>query len=131
MKHHHVRRLSEQEGPSTGGTRRSPTKRQRKEIIAKTGGKCHVCGGSAGKHWQADHLVPHRMGGMGAADNYLPICRRCNTLRRSYSPTVQQFIMQLGIYARAEIRDKSDLGEDLLRLFLRRHRQNQNRRRAQ
>jgi hypothetical protein len=57
-----------------------------KQIWKKTGGTCHICGGRAGKRWQADHVVPWHLGGSREADNYLPICRECNGLRWSHDP---------------------------------------------
>jgi 5-methylcytosine-specific restriction endonuclease McrA len=68
--------------------RGSLTPSVRREIWAKTGGTCHVCGGRAGKRWQADHVVPWQLGGGRTADNYLPICRECNGLRWNHEPRV-------------------------------------------
>ena len=69
--------------------RRSPgrghslTRKQRERVRAKTGGTCHVCGGTLGSDWQADHVVPHHLGGAHVEDNYLPACRVCNRLREN------------------------------------------------
>ena len=110
------------------GSKTRLTAAQRTAILAKTACTCHVCGGRAGKSWQADYVKPHRLGGQGSAENGLPICRECNTARRSYSPKVQQLIMRLGIYARSEIRHGSPVGEELLRIYLQRQRNNRARR---
>jgi hypothetical protein len=63
-------------------------------------------------------------------DNYLPICRECNTIRRGHDPAVLRLIMRLGTYARNEIRHETELGERLIPLFLRRQRVNRSRRKA-
>ena len=83
-----------------------------------------MCGGRAGRTWQADHVVPHRLGGTHSIENYLPICRKCNVTRRSHSPEVQRVIMRLGTYARAEVKGQTELGEQLVQLFLRRDKGN-------
>ncbi len=102
---------------------------QRREILAKTGGRCHVCGDRAGKSWQADHVLHHQLGGGHSIDNYLPICRECNSLRWSYSPRVMRLIMRLGVYAKREVRHGTALGEGLVRLLIRRLGVNRKRRR--
>jgi len=128
VKYHHIRRLCALEKPGNVTPRATLTDRERAAIFAKTAGTCHVCGGRAGKTWQVDHIVPHRLGGEASVENCLPICRECNTLRRSHSPRVQQLIIRLGTCARNEIRHETDLGEQLLRLLLRRLKNNRARR---
>jgi 5-methylcytosine-specific restriction endonuclease McrA len=128
LKHHHIRRLCALEGPGDVTPRATLTKRERATVLDKTAGTCHVCGGRAGKTWQADHIVPHRLGGRDSVENYLPICRVCNRLRRSHSPRVQQLIIRLGTYARREIGRQTDLGKKLIELLLRRHKENRARR---
>ena len=75
----------------------------RKQIWKKTGGTCHVCGGRAGKRWQADHVVPWHLGGSREAENYLPICRECNGLRWSHDPKLIRLILRMGVYAKNAI----------------------------
>jgi 5-methylcytosine-specific restriction endonuclease McrA len=128
MKHNHIRTLCMKDVRRSTTVRHALTPGERREVFRKTGGKCHVCGGRAGKQWQADHVVPHRLAGKHALDNYLPVCRDCNTLRRSHAPKVQQLIMRLGTYARNEIRNQTVLGEQLLALLLRRWNTNRTRR---
>jgi len=116
--------------------KRSPAKQPRARlsradrnyIFQKTGGKCHVCGGSLGVRWQADHVIPHILGGQATLDNYLPICKECNRLRWFHSPDVIRLIMRLGIYAKNEIRNQTGLGENLLGLLLKRLETNRSRR---
>ena len=94
---------------------RGLTSKQRVRIRAKTGGTCHVCGGPLGSDWQADHVVPHHLGGPHTEDNYLPACRTCNRLRWMYSPRVLQLVIRFGLIAKQEIRHNTQLGEQLLR----------------
>lgn len=63
-------------------------------------------------------------------DNYLPICRECNGLRRSYSPAVLRLILRLGTYAKNEIRHETDSGDEIIRTFLRRQKCNRARRKG-
>jgi 5-methylcytosine-specific restriction endonuclease McrA len=98
------------------GTRRSLTPRQRAHVFAKTAGTCHVCGGEAGKGWQADHVIPHQHGGAHSLDNYLPICKECNRLRWSYRPEVLRLMLRLGVYIKHEIRHDTKLGRRLIKL---------------
>ena len=128
MKEHHIRTLCQLSKKRNGKPRATVARSVRQELLKKTAGKCHVCGGPAGKSWQADHLVPHRHGGTTDSANLLPICRACNVLRRSFEPAVQRLIMQLGIYARREIRDQTRIGQEFVRLVLARLRSNRRRR---
>ena len=89
-----------------------------------------MCGGRAGKRWQADHVVPHKLGGAAAEDNYLPVCKECNRLRWSHAPNVIRLIMRLGTYAKNEIRQETELGEQLIRLLLGRLKISQKRRKS-
>jgi 5-methylcytosine-specific restriction endonuclease McrA len=89
----------------------------RAAVRAKTGGKCHVCGGTLGDRWQADHVVPLNQGGRSKANNFLPVCTQCNRLRWGYKPAVLRLIMRFGIFAKQEIRRGSDLGDELIKLF--------------
>ena len=87
-----------------------------------------MCGGRVGKHWQADHVVPHRRGGLATLENYLPICKECNRLRWFHAPEVIRLILRLGIYAKLEIRRETELGERLVVLVRKRLRENRKRR---
>lgn len=91
--------------------RRTLSPQQRRILRAKTAGTCHVCGGSLGSGWQADHVVSHRRGGTHSLDNYLPACRVCNALRRGYDPPVLRSIIRMGVYVKDEIRRAGDCEE--------------------
>ena len=58
---------------TNGIPRGSLTTSERKQVWAKTGGTCHVCGGRVGKRWEVDHVIPPHLGGTRSLDNYLPI----------------------------------------------------------
>jgi len=116
-----IRELCARPGKSTNnGSRGRLSRADRAKVLRKTGCTCHVCGEHLRQKWQADHVVPHKLGGAAALDNYLPICRECNSLRWFHSPEVIRLIMRLGIYAKLEIRNKTQLGEHLLPLLLKR-----------
>lgn len=125
MKKHHVLALCKADNDlRNDAPRKSLTPTEREAVLAKTAGACHVCGGRAGRSWQADHVVPHRLKGPHSVSNYLPICRACKMLRRSHAPEVQRMVLQLGLYARSEINKQSELGERLVQMYLRRKRTN-------
>jgi len=124
-----IRKLCARPDKSCDNPRRAKlSSADRHKIFGKTGGTCHVCGGALGERWQADHVVPHILGGQAALDNYLPICKECNRLRWFHSPDVIRLIMRLGVYAKNEIRHQTELGERLLPLVLKRLQNNQSRR---
>ena len=106
------------------------TARQRAYVLTKTGGTCHVCGGDAGKGWQADHVIPHACGGAHSVDNYLAICRECNRHRWSYRPEVLRLMLRFGVYIKHEIRHDTKLGRRLIKLATRRARMSGKRRAA-
>jgi len=113
---------------SVAAARTRLCQKDRERIAHKTARTCHVCGGALGAKWQADHVVPHTLGGKATLDNYLPICKECNRLRWFYSPDVIRLIMRLGTYAKNEIRHRTTLGEELLSLTLKRLESSRNRR---
>jgi len=106
----------------------SLTATERATVLKKTGGTCHVCGGPVGRKWQADHVVPHKLGGQARLENYLPICKECNRLRWFHTPDVVRLIMRLGVYAKNEIRHETELGDQLVALLRKRLRVNRKRR---
>lgn len=73
-----------------------------------------------GRRWQADHVVPVKWGGEHSPKNFLPICVQCNRLRWHYSPKVLRLVLQIGVYAKREIREGSALGEQLVEMTARR-----------
>lgn len=99
--------------------RRTLGPKERAEVRGKTGGTCHTCGGRLDGGWQVDHVMPHQLGGECTVENCLPICVECNGLRWSYQPEVLRLMMRFGRYAKQEIRHRTKLGEQLIRLATR------------
>ena len=91
---------------------------ERDEILAKTAGRCHICGGAIDGKWEADHVFAHAGGGIHRADNYLPAHRRCNNYRWDYSAQEFQHILKLGVWLRTEIEKKSAVGREAAKGFL-------------
>jgi hypothetical protein len=64
----------------SGRNDRSPrailTKTERSAVLAKTDGRCHICGGAINADdWQADHVLARSTGGKHAVDNYFQLIR--------------------------------------------------------
>lgn len=90
---------------------------QRAVILAKTAGRCHICGGEVVDRWDADHVLAHSSGGAHSADNYLPAHRLCNNYRWDYSSEEFQWVLKLGVWARTQIEKGGGFGDELLRRF--------------
>lgn len=93
------------------------TRSERAEVLAKTGHRCHICGGRVGAGWRADHVFPYSSGGTHEIRNYLPTHAMCNSYRWDYSPQESQWIMKIGIWARLRMEKGSALGEEMLEAF--------------
>jgi len=89
----------------------------RDEVLAKTDGRCHICGGKVGADWHADHVLAHASGGVHAADNYLPAHALCNNYRWHYLSEEFQYVMKIGVWARRQIEKGTPLGRDIARGF--------------
>lgn len=85
----------------------------RTEVLAKTDGRCHICGGSVDADWHADHVLAHAGGGEHAAANYLPAHSLCNNYRWHYLPEEFQLVMKIGIWARLQIEKDTPLGRGI------------------
>lgn len=105
------------------------TNNQLKIIFAKTEGHCHFCGDSLvfGKYgckdinnligsWEADHIIQKGKGGPKLAKNCLPACVRCNRLRWHRKGKDLRELLLLGIISKKEIKRKSFIGKQLLKL---------------
>jgi predicted restriction endonuclease len=78
--------------------------KQRKEVLAKTDCRCHICGISLSHtDFQADHIQSHITGGKHRIDNYLPSCATCNNYRWHYSSEEIQIILKLGVWAKTKL----------------------------
>jgi 5-methylcytosine-specific restriction endonuclease McrA len=107
-------------GKRTGvrGPRIALTAAQREQVLAKTAGHCHICGGTvAGEKWQADHVRPYSAGGIHQVDNYLPAHSLCNNYRWDYTAEEFQYILKLGVWARTQIERATAVGNDIASAF--------------
>jgi 5-methylcytosine-specific restriction endonuclease McrA len=99
--------------------RYSLSKANRKLILEKTGGRCHVCGTEISmENFEADHVKSHSTGGGHLIDNFLPACRTCNNYRWHYLPQEINWILKLGIWARTELENNTKLGQIIGKRFI-------------
>ena len=90
----------------------------RATILAKTQRQCHICGDAiVGNKWTADHVFSHSGGGPSDVNNYLAAHGSCNGLRWDYLPGERQITAALGMLARSQVEQGTDLGERLAALF--------------
>lgn len=84
---------------------------EREIVLAKTAGRCHVCGGQiVDSKWHADHVLAHSGGGVHSVDNYLPAHPTCNNYRWDYLDGEFQEILRLGVWLRTQIENDSPFG---------------------
>jgi 5-methylcytosine-specific restriction endonuclease McrA len=104
----HLRSLRENRLANKSKTknhREKITKKQRANILEKTGGHCHICGGLIDGAWVADHVFAHTYGGENSLDNYLPAHRICNRAKWFYGTEEFQWILKMGIYFRTQLEE--------------------------
>ena len=88
------------------------TKAERREVLGKTDGRCHICGGDIGtSDWQADHILAHAAGGKHSVDNYLAAHAICNNYRWNYGAKEFQWILKLGVWMRTQIENGTPVGQ--------------------
>ncbi len=114
------RRDIKADSKQTVGKRAALTNTQREQVLSKTGGRCHICGGEIRGVWHADHVFPHSSGGAHAVDNYLPAHDVCNTYRWDYTPEEYQLILRLGVWLKGEILRETKIGRDAADKFVKR-----------
>ena len=96
----------------------SLTAAERGQVLEKTSGRCHICGGMVeGDAWQADHVMAHSAGGVHGIDNYLPAHSLCNNYRWDYLPEEFQYILKLGVWTRTQIERGTPIGNDVANAF--------------
>lgn len=96
----------------------SLTAAERRQVLAKTAGRCHICGEKVeDEGWQADHVIAHSAGGIHEVDNYLPAHSTCNDYRWDYLPDEFQYILKLGVWARTQIERGTTVGNDVASAF--------------
>jgi hypothetical protein len=87
------------------------TKADRGKVLGKTGGRCHICGGTINADdWQADHILAHSTGGVHSVENYLPAHSICNNYRWHYAAEEFQWIIKLGVWLRTQIERGMPIG---------------------
>ena len=112
--------------------RKSINKKTKEIVFDKTDGRCHVCGktlfsnAKAGsrERWRVDHILQKSRGGEDLINNYLPICRDCNFLRRNYASETMRRIIRFGIIARGLSKRKTDIGLQLSDIYEKRKKKN-------
>ena len=88
------------------------TKTERGEVLEKTGGRCHICGGAINANdWQADHILARSTGGAHSVENYLPAHSICNNYRWHYDAEEFQWILELGVWMRNQIENETTIGQ--------------------
>lgn len=108
---------------ASGATRMPLTGAERKQILAKTDGRCHICGGDIIDQWHADHVRSHSSGGEHSVENYLASHASCNNYRWDYLPEEFEIILKLGVLARTQIENETELGQTLAKSFQAKERQ--------
>ena len=103
------------DGRETRPKRKTLTKDERAQVLEKTAGRCHLCGGSISSNgkWHADHVLAHASGGRHSIDNYLPAHKLCNKYRWDYSAEQVQWILKVGVWAVSEMRRETPIGLDM------------------
>ena len=93
--------------------RMSLTRAERDEVLRKSAGRCHLCGGAIeGSDWQADHVLAHSSGGAHDLANYLAAHSVCNNYRWHYDAEEFQWILKLGVWLRTQIERQTAIGRD-------------------
>jgi hypothetical protein len=76
---------------------------EKRAVIDKTDGCCHICGSAIDTRRATnsvfDHVVPLDLGGKDETTNMLLACRRCNGLRWHHHPETIRRILFLGVIA--------------------------------
>jgi hypothetical protein len=129
---HEKRRRSRLRALPTRRPRRMLSLQERKTVLEKTGGRCHICGDRIRRtqRWAADHILAYAHGGKNSVENFLPAHHECNGYRRHFSAEEFAWILKLGVWMRGEVaRQKTDAIE-LADRFVRHHRRLNERRTA-
>ena len=98
--------------------RRSLSRSERERVLAKTGRRCHICGGEIDGAWNADHVLAHSGGGEHSVENYLPAHGLCNNYRWDYAAEEFQLILKLGVWCRTQIEKPTGLWRKVAAAFI-------------
>jgi len=99
--------------------RKSLSAQERRTVLEKTDGRCHICGGFVQDRWEADHVLSYSGGGHDATANYLAAHSLCNNYRWDYTPEEFQWVLKIGVWARKRMEEKSRLGDEMRKRFFR------------
>lgn len=120
----HLKRLRQQRLAQKNAVRARRGRRQRldardrRAILRKTDGRCHVCGGEiTDRRWQADHVLAHSGGGQDTVDNYLPAHALCNNYRWDYLAEEFRYVLKIGVWARTQIERETPIGREIAERF--------------
>lgn len=64
-----------------------PISRRRRDIFAKSSGRCHYCASplQLDGHWHVEHMLPRALGGADEPANLVAACVPCNLAKRDRS----------------------------------------------
>lgn len=113
----HKQRRKKKLATRQAAARKSLSKREREQVLLKTGRQCHVCGGLIDGEWEADHVFAHALGGQHDPDNYLPAHSTCNKYRWFYGTEEFQWILKLGVWLRTQIEQEKPIGRIAAKAF--------------
>ena len=73
--------------------RLQPVSRRRREVFARSLGRCHYCSAALtlDGRWQVEHMVPKALGGEDDASNLVASCAPCNLSKRDR--TALEFVL--------------------------------------
>lgn len=76
--------------------RRRPVSKRRRDIFAKSAGRCHYCDGVLHLDgvWHVEHMLPRALGGGDDASNLVAACSGCNLRKRDL--TALEFLARGG-----------------------------------
>ena len=95
------------------------TQNFREEVLKKTTGRCHICGGEVDPGWVVDHVQPYNDGGSDELDNLLAAHQLCNHYGKwDYFPEEIQWLCKIGVWARDKILGDSQLGSEIAHRFI-------------
>lgn len=74
------------------GCEGSYTGDQLRELFIKQDGKCAECAVPLTEKWEADHIIPLRIGGTNYIENIQILCRKCNRSKSCLNPSDWEFV---------------------------------------
>ncbi|RRD56654.1 HNH endonuclease [Comamonadaceae bacterium OH2545_COT-014] len=91
--------------PAASSRRKRLTPKQRAQVLEKTQGRCHICGGLIQGRWVVDHLFAHALGGPSDSANTLPAHPACNRAKWFYVAEEFQWILKMGVFFRTQFEE--------------------------